>query len=472
MTRAQRAAATIASAAVATATPVATMQPTPAAPAQADRAAIIAEFHNNAEGHHGIHRTVWALQAAGHQWPKMSRDVAHYINCCVTCQKNRPKAGAPSEARSSLRQYSLFDEVSVDFVGPLPKDQVDNQYICTCVCGFCGFAKAFAVEAATAVVAAHCLISIIARYTAPTRIRSDRGTHFVNEIIQELLRIFHITGIVTPPYRPQANGIVEVTGGQVVRHLRALVEKPEARELWSVILPLAARIINHTFKEWLGCRPADLVTVAPASGSRGLLEPERPTTEQLPLSTEFVASLHRAHEEMLDTTSLRILAEQRQLEQEQGAAYVRPIATGDLVLLQYPVRAPSKLHSRVAGPFRVVERRGNLVFARDLTSERVIERDAEMWIPFRTSRPMEEAELVEIAAMDLGETSVEAILDHRGGHVRTQIEFLVLWSDGDTTWEPWETVKKLAVLEEYVQAHPQIRSLAARKRSGEVCRRV
>jgi hypothetical protein len=85
---------------------------------------------------------------------------------------------------------------------------------------------------------------------------------------------------------------------------------------------------------------------------------------------------------------------------------------------------------------------------------------------------MEEAELVEIAAMDLGETSVEAILDHRGGHVRTQIEFLVLWSDGDTTWEPWETVKKLAVLEEYVQAHPQIRSLAARKRSGEVCRRV
>jgi len=440
----------------------------PSTPDGEDVATLIGSFHNNAEGHHGIHRTVWALQAAGHQWTRMGRDVAEFIEGCVHCQKNRPAAGAPSQERGSLRQYTLFEEVSIDFIGPLPKDQVDNSYIMICVCCFSGYVEAFPVEAATAVIAAHCLINIVARYGAPARIRSDRGTHFINDIIQELLRIFMITGVTTPPYRPQANGIAEVNGGQEVRHLKALVEQPEAKEVWSVILPLATRIVNHIYQARLGCRPADLVTVAPSSGVRGLLDPVRPLTEQLPLKTEFVTELHRAHECMLDAASTRLVAEQRRLEQENGATTVRPLSPGDLVLLHYPVRPPSKLHSRVAGPFRVVERRGNLIYARDLTCERVIERDAEMWTPFYTPRSMSETELRKIAAADLGETNVEAILNHRGGVSRSKIEFEILWSDGEKTWEPWKTVRQLTLLDTYIEAHPSLRPLAGRKRSGGV----
>jgi hypothetical protein len=431
-------------------------------------AKVIAAFHNNAEGHHGIHRTVWALQSAGHQWTRMGRDVAEFIENCVHCQKNRPAPSAPSQERGSLRQYTLFEEVSIDFIGPFPKDQVENSYIMICVCCFSGYVETFPVEAATAIIAAHCLINIIARYTAPARIRSDRGTHFVNGIIEEILRIFMITGITTPPYRPQANGIAEVNGGQTVRHLKALVDQPEAKVVWSVVLPLATRIVNHTYQARLGCRPADLVTVAPPSGVRGILDPVRPLTEQLPLKTEFVAELHRAHESMLDAASTRLIAEQRRLEQENGAAEVRPLSPGDLVLLHYPVRPPSKLHSRVAGPFRVVERKGNLIYARDLTCERVIERDAEMWTPFHAPHSMSETELRKIAATDLGETNVEAILNHRGGITRSKIEFEVLWSDGEKTWEPWITVRHLALLDTYIETHPILRPLAGRKRSGGV----
>ncbi len=192
--------------------------------------------------------------------------------------------------------------------------------------------ESFRVEANTAVVAAHCLINVIARYTAPTQIRSDRGTHFVNDIIQKLQRVFIITGIVTPPYRPQANGIAEVNGGQEVRHFRALVEQPPAKEIWSVVLPLAQRIVNNIYQARLGCRPADLVSVAPTSGGRSLLDPTRPLTEQLPLSTEFVTELHRAHESMLDTASTCLLTEQRHLDQENGpGAAVQPLSPGDLV---------------------------------------------------------------------------------------------------------------------------------------------
>ena len=106
-TRAQRARATAGPGAEAAAGRVEGAPPQAAAapePESEDVAALIAQFHNNAEGHHGIHRTVWALQAAGHQWTRMGRDVAEFIEGCVHCQKNRPTAGAPSQERGSLRK--------------------------------------------------------------------------------------------------------------------------------------------------------------------------------------------------------------------------------------------------------------------------------------------------------------------------------------------------------------------------------
>jgi hypothetical protein len=81
---------------------------------------------------------------------------------------------------------------------------------------------------------------------------------------------------------------------------------------------------------------------------------------------------------------------------------------------------------------------------------------------------MSEAELRKLAASDLGETSVEAILNHRGGLTKSKIEFEILWSDGEKTWEPWKTVRQLALLDTYLEADPSLRPLAGRKRSGGV----
>ena len=429
---------------------------------------MIERFHNNVEGHHGIHRTVGMLHAAGYDWPKMGRDVTEVINQCVTCQKNRPKGSLPSEVRGTLRQYTLFAEVAVDFIGPLPRDQLDNSYICGITCGFSGYTEAFPVEAATAVVAAHCLVNVFARYSAPSRIRSDRGTHFVNEVITELLRLFKVISVLTPPYRPQANGIEERTGGEVVRHLRGLVEQPEMKGIWSVVLPLAVRIVNHTFRSWLGCRPSDLVTVQPWQGDRGLLDPCRPMNEVNPITSEFLAELHYAHELMLDETSRRVLAEQQKLEEASKDPAPRAIVVGELVLVRYPVQPPSKLHSRVCGPFRVTQRVGNLVWVKDLTCNRVLERDAAMLIPFLQPRVTTEQELVRIAAQDMGETEVEAILKHRGPKTKEKIKFLVQWSDGDSSWERWPVVQKLKALDEYLERNKDLKGFTGRKTLGAV----
>jgi hypothetical protein len=103
---------------------------------------------------------------------------------------------------------------------------------------------------------------------------------------------------------------------------------------------------------------------------------------------------------------------------------------------------------------------GNTISVKDLTSERVIQRDAEMLIRFRQPVPMTEEDLVAVAARDLGELTVVEIFGHRGRpSQRTFMTFQVKWSDGDVTWEPWQVVKKLAALEAYLATQPTLRRL-------------
>ena len=105
----------------------------------------------------------------------------------------------------------MFEEVSIDFIGPLPSDQLDNKYICCVTCGFTRFVEAFAVEGQSATIAAHCLLSVFARYGLFKRVRCDRGSPLVNEVIDEFMRICEITQILTPPYRPRLMVLPSVT---------------------------------------------------------------------------------------------------------------------------------------------------------------------------------------------------------------------------------------------------------------------
>ena len=67
-----------------------------------------------------------------------------------------------------------------------------------------------------------------------------------------------------------------------------------------------------------------------------------------------------------------------------------------------------------------------------------------------------------VAAADMGEAQVESVVDHRGSaRKRATLEFKVNWTDGDVTWEPWEAVRKLAAVDDYVRASssPSLRGL-------------
>ena len=88
----------------------------------------------------------------------MHRAVSTLIAACAFCQKERLSGEPPVVVLSSLVSCSLFEELAIDFIGPLPADAVGNVYIFNAICVFSRFTELIAVEAATAVIAAHCLL--------------------------------------------------------------------------------------------------------------------------------------------------------------------------------------------------------------------------------------------------------------------------------------------------------------------------
>ena len=124
-----------------------------------ERLAIFKEVHNGLAGHHGINRTVWMLHERGVTWVNIAKDVSKFVSECVICAKNQVRIPEVQAARGTLRQYALFEELSIDFIGPLPTDQLGNSFVCGIICGFSRFTELFATEAQTAVIAAHCVLS-------------------------------------------------------------------------------------------------------------------------------------------------------------------------------------------------------------------------------------------------------------------------------------------------------------------------
>ena len=74
---------------------------------------------------------------------------------------------------------------------------------------------------ATAKSACEALLQHFGRYGASKVVRSDKGSHFANDLIKEVLVLTGTPHNLTLSYSKQENGVVERANREVSRHLRA-----------------------------------------------------------------------------------------------------------------------------------------------------------------------------------------------------------------------------------------------------------
>ena len=222
-------------------------------------AKILGQFHNSEVGHFGVDRTVNKLLATGNRWEHMRRHVKAFIKKCPCCQVMSQLKPAIHTLPYVTSTYNPMESLNVDTIGPLPPDESDNTYILVIIDRFSRWIELYATKDATAKSAAINMISHFGRYGTASELRSDGGSQFVNEIIQQVLLLMGTQHQITLAYSKQENSIVERSNKEVVRHLRNIIFDKRVLPTWAIYLPLVQRMMNASIHSALGVSPAQIL---------------------------------------------------------------------------------------------------------------------------------------------------------------------------------------------------------------------
>ena len=116
-----------------------------------------------------------------------------------------------------------FKRVAVDIIGPMcPKSEDGHRYILTVIDYATLYPEATPLKGCTSEEVAEGLLSIFSRVGLPQEILTDQGRQFTAEYMKELMKLLEINPLITTPYHPMCNGLVENFNGVLKQMLRKL----------------------------------------------------------------------------------------------------------------------------------------------------------------------------------------------------------------------------------------------------------
>jgi len=173
-----------------------------------------------AAGHKGVKATYNALKQVAY-WPQMKKDVADYIKGSLVCcqfQPTNPIYRAPLQRRGISFPWS---DLQIDWVGHLTKSTRGNKYFLTVTCAFTKWVECLPAANDTAETTAYLLMNhVFSRFGLPSRVNSDRGTHFTAEVMRQLCQALGVKANFHISHHPQASGQVERANRTVVNILK------------------------------------------------------------------------------------------------------------------------------------------------------------------------------------------------------------------------------------------------------------
>lgn len=418
----------------------------------------IKDCHNTTMGHGGVNRTMAKL--ASHNVLNVTRKhVEKFCRQCPECQLMSQVKYVIHTHPFTTAAYAPMERIAIDTIGPLTADADGNTHIMVCIDCFTRYVELYAIQKLDAQTAADNMLHFMCHYGTPLEIITDYGTQFENELWAHLSVMNGVKKLSSMPYSKEENSIVERANKEVVRHLRFLLLESTLKGKFTRFLPLIQRIYNSSPNVSIGTSPAVLLYGNAIHLERHLVNtPYLQDREKLAninyqkyideLLVVQDALIKRARQSQMDKDSRHLIDTSRILQ----TATV--FANGSYVLAAHdnPSHAPSKGEPLLLGPYKVLNSTGSWYTVQNLVTLKSQDYHVVNLRPF--DYDAQRTDPTAIAKNRERVYDVESIQSHTGNFNRVAtLQFLVRWvgyGPAADTWEGWDTLRRVAVLHQYL----------------------
>ena len=239
---------------------------------------IMQETHDQL-GHQGANKTAEKM-ARHHQWPGYREDVKRYVASCMLCQEAKPPQKTLRTKLQPITTASPGELVMIDYE-KLTQAYDGSVGVLMMIDHFSKYCVAVPVKAFTAAEAANAIwYHWVQLCGIPDVIHSDKGSHFENALMQELLLQMGCVKTHTSGYHPQGNGLVERLNKTIVKCL-SLASAKDQRE-WPSHLIKVTMSYNMMKQESTGFSPYRLMYGREAKTPLSLLFPAMQRAKPVP----------------------------------------------------------------------------------------------------------------------------------------------------------------------------------------------
>ena len=313
------------------------------------QAQLIKEFHDSPlAGHLGIRKTVLRLKQR-YVWKNMRKMVRDYIMNCDKCLRNKQTKHIKEEMNITETPTSSFETIEIDTVGPL---RISNsyRYILTMQCELTKYVVAYPIETKEAHVIAKTLVEqFILKYGCFKVLKSDNGTEFKNELMNEICKLLKIDQKFSAPYHHQSIGTLERNHRVMNEYMLNFVDDLE----WDKWIPYYTFAYNTTPHVSNNYSPFELVY-----GKLPTLPTDKLCTKNKIYNLDNYANelkirLSRA---LHNARHFIELAKQKSKNEYDKTMNSSSFCVGDLVLVRLESR--KKNQSPYIGPFEIIKVQG------------------------------------------------------------------------------------------------------------------
>ena len=293
-------------------------------------------------------------------WPGIFSDVARYCRSCPECQKGTAKGRVKKVPLVSIPTVDEpFQRIALDFVGPLPLTDSKNRFILVCVDYATKYPVAVALKNQEAETVAEALMGIFADMGFPKEILTDQGSNFMSELMKELCRLLKVSKLVSSPYHPQTNGLVEKFNGTLKKMLKAYAVKEPSK--WDKHLPYVLFAYREVPNETTGFSPFEMLFARQVRGPLSIMKDHWEEPENC--QSSVLSYILETRERLKECTELAREREKvgkvKQKVYYDRRARQRQFEVGDKVLVPLPSNT-SKLLAQWKGPFEIIEKVGSV----------------------------------------------------------------------------------------------------------------